>query len=156
MSSFDGVMIDKAVAAIQDVNSPLDLQGILDDIQDNHFCHLSDWHIMASVPIKSSIHGSGIQFLQMLLIYLLGDEGFKAQSTEFLQLTDPEFTLQEIKYVQAGSNVVGNVVNVPAPFHQQKHGMESCHRQTPLMLLMLLPYYRYLLCKPSINDTLDV
>ena len=137
-TKFDDDVIN---AVAQVLGTKLQLSGIIGDRRDANFCHLPKWSMLASLPIKSSSHLSGIQFLIMISVFFAAG-GAKMQ--EMVQLTDPEFTLQALKFVVAVYARVSHMVHVPVPFHAQKHAMESLNRQTVFGALVLIPFYRYL------------
>lgn len=123
--------------------------NLLDPIIDNRFTHLVDFQNIASLPCKSGSHEEMLQFMKILLLDL-----FEGDKREILCPNDPQFSLEVLRYAVTVPDSMANIVMTIAPFHAQKHAIESLGRQSIFLYLLKAPLLKYIGTKPSIFDEL--
>ena len=111
------------------------------------FASLTHFEHIASIPAKSSVHEQIIQIVTMLVRMITGREDMKA---EVIMPNDPEFSAFFLVLAIVFPEMMRYIIHPPAPFHFQKHAMESLLRQLIFVLLIFNPFNEYIAFKPSV------
>lgn len=101
-------------------------------ILDKRFTSLLHFQNIASMPCKSGSHEEMLQFMKLLLLDL-----FEGVDRDIICPNDPQFSLEVLRYAVSVPESMRNIIMTIAPFHAQKHALESLWRQ-PIFLYLLL------------------
>lgn len=125
------------------------LNSVIGEIKDSQLAHLRDFIGLPSVPVKSSVHAEVIQIFHILCNILFKTDD-KSNNRFILCPNDPEFTLQMLKFAITNHDTIKNCVLTLPPFHINGHLLKIWMLKTPVLVLLIGPFYEAIDFKPSV------